>query len=97
MLCYVYRSSKKEQTYLYVNKRDDFSEVPDALRTMFGTPILVTTINLLSQKKLALADLALVKSELADKGFYLQLPPPKEDLLKAHKAQMQQNADNSID
>lgn len=87
MICAVYRSPKKPQTFLYVVKRDDFSAVPEALLTTFGTPQLVTLVNLANRDKLALADIDKVKSELLDKGFYLQLPPPTEDLLKQHKAE----------
>ena len=90
MLCAVYRSPKKAQTYLFVKKRDDFSEVPEALMSMFGTPSLVTIVNLANKDKLALADINKVKESLTEQGFYLQLPPPTEDLLKAHKAQMLQ-------
>lgn len=86
MLCTIYKSPKKQQTYLYVNKRDDFSEVPEQLMATFGTPQLVTVVNLSNKDKLALADIDKVKTELADKGFYLQMPPPQEDLLKEHLA-----------
>lgn len=88
MLCVIYKSLKKEQTYLFVKSRDDFSSVPKALMTTFGTPKLVTIVNLATKEKLAMADLEKVKENLFDPGFYLQLPPPKEDLLKAHKAEM---------
>jgi len=89
MLCVIYKSLKKEQTYLFVEKRDDFSKVPAELMSMFGTPTLVTLINLATKDKLGMADLTRVKQDLVEKGFYLQLPPPKEDLLKEHKAKMQ--------
>lgn len=92
MLCSVYKSSKKDQTYLFVNKRDDFSQVPEALMTIFGTPIMVTVINLATKTTLGFADLTKVKTALAEEGYYLQLPPPKEDLLKEHKAKMKQAA-----
>ncbi|NMP16590.1 MULTISPECIES: YcgL domain-containing protein [unclassified Thalassotalea] len=85
MICVIYRSSKKADTYLYITKRDDFSTVPEPLMQMFGTPNLVTMVNLAKRDKLALADIKKVKSELTDKGYYLQLPPPKEDLLKQHR------------
>lgn len=88
MLCAIYKSARKAQTYLFVNKRDDFSSVPDGLMKTFGTPNLVTLINLATKEKLAMADLEKVKSNLIEKGFYLQLPPPQEDLLKEHKAAM---------
>ena len=92
MLCAVYKSPKKAQTYLFVKKRDDFSEVPDALKTTFGTPALVTVINLANKDKLAMADIDKVRENLVDKGFYLQLPPPQEDLLKEHKKEMDKKA-----
>ncbi|ASP49087.1 YcgL domain-containing protein [Cognaticolwellia beringensis] len=88
MLCSVYKSSKKLQTYLYVNNRDDFSEVPDALMKMFGKPVMVTVLNLSSKVKLGFADLEKVKVSLADQGYYLQLTPQEEDMLKGHKASM---------
>ncbi len=88
MLCAIYKSSKKEQTYLFVKTRDDFSAVPEPLMATFGTPTLVTLINLATKDKLGFAELAKVKTSLIEKGYYLQLPPPKEDLLKEHKVAM---------
>lgn len=90
MLCAIYRSNKKELTYLFVNKRDDFSSVPEALLQTFGTPQLVTIVNLATKDKLAMADIKKVKSNLIEAGFYLQLPPPPENLLKEHRAKMNQ-------
>ena len=90
MLCAIYKSLKQEKTYLFVEKRDDFSKVPDALMKMFSTPNLVTIVNLATKEKLGMADLAKVKESLTRQGYYLQLPPPKEDLLKEHKAKMKE-------
>mgnify|MGYP003388475343 CR=1 FL=1 len=89
MLCAIYKSPKKAQMYLFVKTRDDFTSVPEALMATFGTPTLVTLINLATKEKLAFADLEKVKKELNEKGFYLQLPPPLEDLLKMHKIEME--------
>lgn len=86
MLCAIYKSTKKEQTYLFVKNRDDFSAVPEQLMLSFGTPVLVTITNLATKDKLAFADLAKVKTSLDAQGYYLQLPPPPENLLKQHKA-----------
>ena len=88
MLCAIYKSLKKQQTYLFVLKRDDFSSVPEALMSTFGTPQLVTLINLATKDKLAMADIDKVKSNLSGQGYYLQLPPPPENLLDQHKEQM---------
>lgn len=95
MLCAIYKSTKKEHTYLFVKTRDDFSSVPEPLMLTFGTPTLVTLTNLATKDKLAFADISKVKTSLDEQGYYLQLPPPKEDLLKQHKASMaEQNQAN---
>lgn len=94
-LCAVYRSPKKDQTYLFINKRDDFSQVPEALLQTFGTPSLVTVINLAKQDKLALADIDKVKAALSEQGFYLQLPPPQENLLDQHKEMLKQKKEQN--
>ncbi|MBL0711983.1 MAG: YcgL domain-containing protein [Colwellia sp.] len=90
MLCVIYKSEKKQLTYLFVKTRDDFSSVPEPLMLTFGTPTLVTLTNLATKDKLAFADLEKVKENLTSQGYYLQLPPPPEDLLKEHKEKMDQ-------
>ncbi|HDY90948.1 YcgL domain-containing protein [Pseudoalteromonas sp. AS84] len=83
MLTAVYKSKKKADTFLFVEKRDDFSKVPEPLMTMFGQPHYVMIINLAKRERLGGADLETVKAALSnpDKGFYLQIPPPEENLL----------------
>ncbi|WP_394130131.1 YcgL domain-containing protein [Shewanella maritima] len=85
MICAVYKSLRREDTYLYVEKRDNFETVPAPLMEMFGAPKFVMLLPIEKIKQLAIADIQKVKSELADKGFYLQLPPPKENLLEKHR------------
>jgi uncharacterized protein len=87
MLCAVYKSVNKDSTYLYVKQRDDFSAVPPALLKTFGTPVLVSVINLATRQHLALADIEKVRQQLTQQGFYLQIPPPIENLLAQHRAQ----------
>lgn len=84
MFCVIYRSPRREQTYLYVEKKDDFSRVPEALMQGFGKPQLAMLLPLDGRKKLVNADLEKVKDALKTQGYYLQLPPPPEDLLKQH-------------
>lgn len=84
MFCVIYRSSKRDQTYLYVEKKDDFSRVPEELMKGFGQPQLAMILPLDGRKKLVNADIEKVKQALAEHGYYLQLPPPPEDLLKQH-------------
>ncbi|AGQ31506.1 YcgL domain [Serratia liquefaciens] len=84
MLCVIYRSSKRDQTYLYVEKKDDFSRVPEDLMKSFGTPQLAMVLSLEGREKLASADIEKVKEALKEEGFYLQVPPPLENLLNQH-------------
>ncbi len=84
MLAAIYKSPKKQETYLYLAKRDDFSKVPDALLETFGKPMFVMILKL-DDRKLALANVEKVKQQIDEKGFYLQLPPPQESLLSQHR------------
>lgn len=84
MLCAIYRSPKRDQTYLYIEKKDDFSRVLAELLASFGKPQFAMQLALNSRKSLATADIEKVKSALVDQGFYLQVPPPPESLLKMH-------------
>ncbi|CCG87454.1 YcgL domain-containing protein [Erwinia piriflorinigrans] len=84
MFCVIYRSPQRDQTYLYVEKKDDFSRVPEALLKGFGKPKLAMILPLDGSKKLVGADIEKVKTALREDGFYLQLPPPLESLLKIH-------------
>ncbi|MGD8105857.1 YcgL domain-containing protein [Pantoea sp. FN0302] len=84
MFCVIYRSPQRDQTYLYVEKKDDFSRVPEELLRGFGKPQLAMVLPLERTKKLANADIEKVKLALREQGYYLQLPPPVEDLLKIH-------------
>ncbi|MGY3569228.1 YcgL domain-containing protein [Vibrio sp. SCSIO 43135] len=89
MLCSIYKSSKKEGAYLYIPKKDDFSQVPDTLMQMFGKPIFVMVIKL-DGRKLAQVDVEKVKASMEEEGFFLQLPPPPENLLEKYKEQKAQ-------
>ncbi len=85
MLTVIYKSPRKDQTYLYVLKRDDFSAVPASLLEMFGKPKLVSLLDLAKRDKLAGADIQKVNQALTAQGFYLQMPPQPEDWLAEHK------------
>ncbi|MGR9782095.1 YcgL domain-containing protein, partial [Escherichia coli] len=52
MFCVIYRSTKREQTYLYVEKKDDFSRVPDELMRSFGTPQMAMLLPLDGRKNI---------------------------------------------
>ncbi|MGL5758727.1 YcgL domain-containing protein [Plesiomonas sp.] len=90
MWCAIYKSIKREETYLFIEKRDDFSRVPNELLQGFGTPQLVMILPLDGTRKFVNTDVNKMKAMLIEQGFYLQLPPPKENLLKQHRAELHQ-------
>ncbi|QQD21557.1 YcgL domain-containing protein [Venatoribacter cucullus] len=81
VLCDVYKSRKMDEAYLYVSRKDALSRVPEALLTTFGKPELAMTLMLSADKKLARADAAKVLQQMDEQGFYLQVPPPRENNL----------------
>ena len=87
MLTAVYKSKKKADTFLFIEKRDDFSKVPEPLMAMFGQPQYVMIINLAKRTQLGVADLDTLKQSLSDQGYYLQIPPPEENLLSQLRKQ----------
>lgn len=75
MECFIYKASKKEALYLYVRRKDDFSEVPEALLKSMGEPEYVMPLALTPERTLAREDPVIVRKNLIEKGFHVQLPP----------------------
>lgn len=91
MLCAIYKSNKKIGSYLYIPKKDDFSDVPETLMGMFGQPHLVMVVKL-DKHNLAQVDKQKVMESLKNEGYFLQLPPPPVNLLEEYKKSKQANA-----
>ncbi len=75
---WIYRSSRKDEMYLYLMVKDGFDEVPKALMAMFGEPSLVMGLELSPERALAREDSRVVIKSLHDQGFFLQMPPNLE-------------------
>lgn len=75
MHCVIYKGSRKPESFLYIERPDDFTRVPEALLRMFGELELLMELDLASRTRLANADLEEVKRLLVEQGFYLQMPP----------------------
>ncbi|MET0070883.1 MAG: YcgL domain-containing protein [Candidatus Thiodiazotropha sp.] len=73
--CWIYRSPRKDEMYLYIAREDDFSAVPEPLLVKFGKPERVMEILLTEQRKLAREDVSRVLANLRSQGFHLQMPP----------------------
>lgn len=74
MHAYVYKSQRKADTYLYLAARDDFACVPSALLSHLGALRFVLDVALTPERKLAQADPAVVRANLASRGFFVQMP-----------------------
>ena len=73
--CWIYKSPRKNEMYLYLPEKDGFSELPAPLVEQFGSPLLVMELELHPERKLARADAKQVISDLESQGFHLQMPP----------------------
>lgn len=78
MHAYVYKSLKKADTYVFLAARDDFARLPEPLRTQLGRLEFVLDLQLTAERKLAREDPAVVRENLALRGFHLQFPPASE-------------------
>ncbi len=74
MQCAIYKSRKKQDTYLYLTAKDDFSGIPEPLLKLIGEPIHVMDLDLSPERKLAQEDTAEVLRNLHERGWHLQMP-----------------------
>jgi len=77
-LCQIYRSPLQQEMYLYVDAREGISKVPDKLLKNFGKPEPTLSLLLTVERRLARAEAAIILQSIAEKGYYLQLPPQAE-------------------
>lgn len=77
--CSIYKSSKKAEMYLYVDRSQDVSKLPEGLMMAFGSPTKVMDLVLTPEKKLARASAEKVLAAIEEQDFYLQMPPTNQD------------------
>ena len=85
MQCYIYRSSKRSELYLYLPVAIDFegnwqeqeslSRIPKELINSFGHLSQVMSLDLATKTKLARVPIELVRDHLQTKGYFVQMPP----------------------
>jgi hypothetical protein len=81
MKTYIYKSQKKEELYLYLSEKDDFSNVPQSLYDSMGKePVFVMELELSPEKPLARENVETVIENLQSQGFHVQMPPKPEKL-----------------
>lgn len=75
LICEIFRSGKRQEMYLYVDKAKGMAAVPEALLQQLGKLEPVMTLRLHAGRPLARADVLKVMEAIETQGFYLQLPP----------------------
>jgi len=76
--CWIYKSSRKEEMYLYLAEEDGYENLPDLLKSNFGRAIFVMQLHLSPGRPLARVEVARVIDALREQGYYLQMPPKLE-------------------
>lgn len=82
MQAYVYKSQRKADTFVYLATRDDFTLVPEPLRSQLGALTFVLEVALTPDRRLAREDAAVVRGNLAARGFHVQFPPQPDPAIR---------------
>lgn len=88
MKCFIYKSLKKEDLFLYLDKKENFSVLPEPLLNNLGQLEFVMELEITPKRKLAREDAKKVLLSLQEKSFFIQMPPtriPEALLLKNSK------------
>ncbi|MEO7012777.1 MAG: YcgL domain-containing protein [Dokdonella sp.] len=78
MKCFVYKSLRKAETYVYLKSPETFDVLPGPIAEQLGTLAFVIEIELSSQRKLARENVDEVMVNLGVQGYHLQFPPPPQ-------------------
>lgn len=87
----VFRSSKKDDTYIFVRRGQDWEELPDALKEVFGKPVHSMDLVLTPERKLARATGEQVLEALNDRGFYLQMPEEQDSYVVEFRKKLERH------
>lgn len=74
-ICQVFRSSRRSEMYLYVDRVRGLMDVPEALLQRFGEPRPVMVLALDAERHLARVRATDVLKAIEQHGFFLQMPP----------------------
>ncbi len=72
---WVYKGSRRAETYLYVPEENNFQRVPKDLLNAMGTLELVMELEIDEQRPLARVDAKDVMMSVSRVGYFLQLAP----------------------
>jgi len=72
--CIVYKSLKKDETYIFIPEATALSDLPDELLKVLGQTEKVMTLKLTAEKKMARGTAEEVMKSIEEQGFHLQMP-----------------------
>jgi uncharacterized protein YcgL (UPF0745 family) len=75
MQCFVYASTRKPDTYVWLAARDELSVLPESLVLLLGELRFVLEVQLDEGRRLPVEDTELVLEHLRSQRWHLQLPP----------------------
>lgn len=74
MKCYVYRSTRRQDAYVFLPAEDAFDELPADLLRQLGRLEFALAVEITPERELARTDGATVLEAVNRQGFYLQMP-----------------------
>ena len=74
MECAVFKSLKKDETYVFIQTTTSLSDLPDELMKILGQTEMVMTLSLTPEKKMARGTATEVMLSIEKQGFHLQMP-----------------------
>ena len=72
--CTVYKSLKKDETYVFIPTTSQLSDLPDELKSVLGETEKIMTLTITPEKKMARGTGADVIKSFEEQGFHLQMP-----------------------
>jgi uncharacterized protein YcgL (UPF0745 family) len=76
---WIYKGSRRAETYLYVPEENDFERVPAELLEAMGALELVMELELHEERRLARVDAGDVMKGIGKVGYFLQMPPVEQE------------------
>lgn len=73
-LCWVYKSLKVSDLFVYFSEEGKFDLLPDNLKARVGELRFVLKMEITPEKKLAKEDAQKVLESLRERGYHLQMP-----------------------